>query len=36
MLPGTIHNGKLILGPVLEYEDYPGATSMKFLNFDMK
>jgi len=36
MLAGTFHNGKLILGPVLEYKDYPGATNMKFLNFDMK
>lgn len=36
MLPGTFHNGKLMLGPVQDYLDYPGATSMKFLNFDMK
>ena len=36
MLPGTFHDDKLILGPVLEYVEYPGATSMKFINFDIK
>ena len=36
MLTGTFHNGKLILGPMLEYAGYEGAKSMTFFNFEMK
>lgn len=36
MLTGTFHKDKLILGPVLKNMDYPGATSMHFINFDIK
>ena len=36
ILTATFHNGKLILGPILKYLDYPGATCMHFINFDFK
>lgn len=35
-LTATFHNGKLILGPMLKYMDYPEATCMHFINFDFK
>ena len=36
ILTATFHNDKLILGPMLKRLDYPGATCMHFLNFDLK
>ena len=36
MLTGTFHENKLILGPVLKNSGYSGATSMHFINFDIK
>lgn len=36
ILTATFHNDKLILGPMLKYMDYPGATCMHFFNFDLK
>lgn len=36
VLTATFHNNKLILGPMWKQMDYPGATCMHFLKFDLK